>query len=96
MSRRIESAAISLDAASEAQAAGVEAAVLERRDVGALSVIVQFSEALVVALFVELALALANVAAQAYFQHSFLWADEIAKRRYGLCVWRMSWIAESF
>jgi tripartite ATP-independent transporter DctM subunit len=40
----------------------------------------QFSEALVVAaLFTELGLVLANIAARAWFQRSFLWADEVAR-----------------
>src|SRR5271155_515063 len=49
-------------------------------DVFALRVVDRLAETLVVvALFVELALVLANVLARGLFQHSFLWSDEVAR-----------------
>jgi hypothetical protein len=46
----------------------------------AMRVVDAFAEALVVAaLLGELGLVLANVFARAYFHHSFLWADEVAR-----------------
>ena len=46
----------------------------------ALHIADRFAEALVVAaLFLELALVLANVLARGFFHHSFLWTDEVAR-----------------
>jgi tripartite ATP-independent transporter DctM subunit len=50
------------------------------REITILRLIDLAAESLVVtALLVELALVLANVVARVYFQHSFLWTDEIAR-----------------
>src|SRR3981189_1044351 len=50
------------------------------REITVLRLIDLAAESLVVtALLVELALVLANVVARVYFQHSFLWTDEIAR-----------------
>jgi tripartite ATP-independent transporter DctM subunit len=57
---------------SAAPFAGEEIAALRFIDFAAESVVV-------VALLVELVLVLANVVARVYFQHSFLWTDEIAR-----------------
>jgi tripartite ATP-independent transporter DctM subunit len=56
------------------------AAVTPSTDFVALRILDRIAEALIVlALLGELVLVLANVAARIFFQHSFLWTDEIAR-----------------
>lgn len=51
-----------------------------RREITLLRLVDLAAESLIVAaLLGELGLVLANVVARAYFHHSFLWADEIAR-----------------
>jgi tripartite ATP-independent transporter DctM subunit len=57
---------------SAAPLAGEKIAVLRLIDFAAESIVVA-------ALLIELVLVLANVVARVYFQHSFLWTDEIAR-----------------
>lgn len=57
-----------------------QAAVTSSTDFVALRILDRIAEALIVlALLGELVLVLANVAARIFFQHSFLWTDEIAR-----------------
>jgi len=71
---------MSIDAACDALTGQGERAVSVRRDVYAVRIAERFAETIVVAaLFVELALVLGNVLARGFFQHSFLWSDEVAR-----------------
>jgi tripartite ATP-independent transporter DctM subunit len=78
----------SIDPIGSTIAAGVEAPAVQTRasepsrvaQPPAMRVVDAFAETLVVAaLLGELGLVLANVFARAYFHHSFLWADEVAR-----------------
>jgi tripartite ATP-independent transporter DctM subunit len=78
----------SIDPSASAVAFGIEAPAVQAlasepppaSQTAAMRVVDAFAETLVIAaLLGELGLVLANVFARAYFHHSFLWADEVAR-----------------
>jgi tripartite ATP-independent transporter DctM subunit len=78
----------SIDPSASAVAFGIEAPAVQAlasepppaSQTAAMRVVDAFAEILVIAaLLGELGLVLANVFARAYFHHSFLWADEVAR-----------------
>src|SRR5271167_4640540 len=78
--RRADAAAMSAGLASGAHAARDVGVAPRPPDGVLLRATDRLAETLVVAaLFLELALVLANVVARAFFQRSFLWSDEAAR-----------------
>src|SRR5262245_65940264 len=90
----------SIDQLSSAVAAAVEAPAVKTStsepsslsQTIAMRAVDAFAETLVIAaLLGELGLVLGNVFARAYFQHSFLWADGVAR----LSLWILAFIGDA-